>query len=633
MKKSLLIAAAGLFFGMSANAQEFLNETFTGSFNGWVENQEGTSPRTWIAANLAGNNIGEDQLTTGLSGSVFCLGHNNGAEHDCNATLTSPAIDITGATSPLMLTFEHIFSPYDGALTGTAYVSTDGENWISVYETTEEFGPGATSIDVTEHLSGSQTAYIRFRQQSGRDNYWVIDDVVLAVPVDYDVAVAGLELDETITSATSTDGSFTLTNKGLVEVNSVELSVSANGGTPTVSTVSGLTLAPGASTTVNLAAPFSPGAFGGFDVTVEATLVNGEVDGNPANNNDVAGVVFFDANNTVQREPLYEVFTSSTCAPCTPGNVNFHNVIDDEDHATFNYIKYQQDFPGAGDPYVTDEAVARRSYYGINSIPRMEIDGGWDQNAASFNQGLHDAAKANPTFVEIEATATGDVEGQGVSYDVTVTPTISMPEGMVNVYVAVIEKYTDKNVGTNGETEFLHVMKKMIGGADGEPMAAWTAGQPITISGSYVFPGNYRLPAGAANAIDIETENTVEEFSDLAIITWVTHEGTKSILQSEMAGATNSVFELAAVQVEELSVYPNPANEIMNVSFDLKGNASFEIQLTDLTGRVVDTRGSAVKAGKVQSEFNVASLANGTYIVNVLDNEKVVASTKAIVKH
>jgi len=65
----------------------------------------------------------------------------------------------------------------------------------------------------------------------------------------------------------------------------------------------------------------------------------------------------------------------------------------------------------------------------------------------------------------------------------------------------------------------------------------------------------------------------------------------------------------------------------------LKGNASFEIQLTDLTGRVVDTRGAAVKAGKVQSEFNVASLANGTYIVNVLDNEKVVASTKAIVKH
>merc|ERR1711974_64907 len=93
-----------------------------------------------------------------------------------------------------------------------------------------------------------------------------------------------------------------------------------------------------------------------------------------------------------------------TCAPCRPGNENYHSIVDNLDKDSYVSIKYQQNFPGTGDPYATAESIARRGYYSINSIPRMEANGGWDQNATSFTNNLHNQ------FSELPAVATMDGE-------------------------------------------------------------------------------------------------------------------------------------------------------------------------------------------------------------------------------
>src|SRR6478672_10485116 len=99
------------------------------------------------------------------------------------------------------------------------------------------------------------------------------------------------------------------------------------------------------------------------------------------------------------RYPLYEVFTSSTCGPCYNGNAVYEGVVASKPASDYVCVKYQQNFPVisgiVGDPYCTDETVSRRSsYYAINSIPRMEIDGAWDQNAQSFTNALYTSSKA-----------------------------------------------------------------------------------------------------------------------------------------------------------------------------------------------------------------------------------------------
>ena len=54
----------------------------------------------------------------------------------------------------------------------------------------------------------------------------------------------------------------------------------------------------------------------------------------------------------------------------------------------YNSIKYQVDFPGWGD--YTTEVGNRRGFYSINRIPRVEIDGGWDQNSLNLTQAVFD---------------------------------------------------------------------------------------------------------------------------------------------------------------------------------------------------------------------------------------------------
>ena len=61
-------------------------------------------------------------------------------------------------------------------------------------------------------------------------------------------------------------------------------------------------------------------------------------------------------------------------------------------------------WPGTGDPYYTTEGGARRSFYGINSVPRVEIDGGWDSNGNNVTQAVFDQYQNVPAFVEMDAT-------------------------------------------------------------------------------------------------------------------------------------------------------------------------------------------------------------------------------------
>src|SRR5690606_325058 len=108
-------------------------------------------------------------------------------------------------------------------------------------------------------------------------------------------------------------------------------------------------------------------------------------------------------------------------------------------------IKYQQDFPGTGDPYCTDESVSRRNFYAINSIPRMEIDGGWDGNANSFTDALHNEAKAKPSFLELTANHTISDSGKTITVNVNMNPLADLTSAQNTIYISIIERTTFDN--------------------------------------------------------------------------------------------------------------------------------------------------------------------------------------------
>lgn len=80
------------------------------------------------------------------------------------------------------------------------------------------------------------------------------------------------------------------------------------------------------------------------------------------------------------------------------------------------------------------------------------------------------------------------------------------------------------------------------------------------------------------------------------------------------------------------AIYPNPAKEQANVSFNLMAETAIEMNVTDLTGKVVLTENLGNKvAGNHVVTVNTANLNEGIYMVNFITNG-VVTTQKLVIR-
>ena len=412
-------------------------------------------------------------------------------------------------------------------------------------------------------------------------------------------------------------------NLGTSTITSLTLNYTINGGSPVADVITGISIAPLASYTFNHSTPWISGTSGSYQVDCYASDLNGgNADQNPAN--DVFGKTLNILTEIHQRIPLFEIFTSSTCPPCTPGNANFHSLIDPLVPTDHVYIKYQQDFPGTGDPYTTIESLGKRTaLYGINSIPRMENDGGWDGNANSFTAQLYQDARSIPAQYKMTGTYIADTMARTFSAKVLYSPLFDAIDTRLNV--AIIENTTSLNVKSNGETAFFQVMKKMLPDENGTLLANIPAGTWDSVTVTYTFNGNYRLPQDgqAANIIDNATENSVEEFGDLAMVGWMQASlPGKQVYQAHnfIPDASTGVYEMNTT-INSILIYPNPADLFASVEISLNEKEKFKVQLMDMNGRTIELRQWDGKAGSTTLTFNTAELAAGMYHVAVTDSK------------
>lgn len=225
------------------------------------------------------------------------------------------------------------------------------------------------------------------------------------------------------------------------------------------------------------------------------------------------------------RVTLIETFTSSTCAPCNPGNVNLEGILADPQNDNKQVsLKYQMSWPGNGDPYYTDEGGMRRNLYGISGVPTTRVDGTTEYSTGSMTQANLNSAYAVAPKALITTTYTLDVPAKKVDVSVDVEALVNTEAGL-RLHVAVFEYLTVNNIASNGETEFEHVMKKMLPDAEGSYMPALNIGEHFYYDETYTFNGAYRLPNSSIDLIDHAIEHSVEEFSDLGIATWVQASG------------------------------------------------------------------------------------------------------------
>ena len=325
-----------------------------------------------------------------------------------------------------------------------------------------------------------------------------------------------------------------------------------------------------------------------------------------------------------QRVPLFEIFTSSTCPPCKPGNTIYENVVGPKPDHEYVSVKYQQNFPGSGDPYATDETVNRRSsYYAITSVPRMEIDGGWDQNAQLFTNSLYTSARNVPAENKLSGRYTLNPTTKQLQARLEHTPlTAAAAAAGTRLYVAILESETVQNVKSNGETEFFNVVKKMLPSETGTLLNGATMGQADTTNLTFTFAGNFRLPANGqtANRINHAIEHSVEDFANLRVVAWV-QGSNKQVHQAAnlMKVGNLSIGEMSQT-IAKSTVFPNPASNVVKIAFEMKSADNISASILSMNGAVVAQKMVKLTAGTNEISFDTQALPNGYYNVVVIDS-------------
>ena len=416
-----------------------------------------------------------------------------------------------------------------------------------------------------------------------------------------------------------------LQNMGSNTVTSMDINYSVDGGATVTENVSGLSLATGDYYSFNHGTPWSPSA-GTYNIDIWATNINGSADMDTSNDMASGSVTVF-ANGDIKR-PMLESFTSSTCGPCVAGNQNTSAVLAAYSDDQYSMLKYQMSWPGSGDPYYTLEGGDRRTYYNVNAVPDFILDGNvWQGNSSSVTGSQIDAVMANPAFVSLSSYHVMD--GQTIDFTVSINP-LGDFAGPLTLYSAVFEYMTYNNVGSNGETQFSKVMKKMVPGSTGFSLGSLTDGQTVVENFSHTFQGAYTLPPDANAPIDHMTQHSVEDFSNLGVVTWIQDDATKEILQSTVS--TLSSTNVEEVNATKLMLFPNPAENTATVAFEGLEGSDVKIDLYNLLGELVFTGNHTSASSFDYYNIDVTTLNNGIYNLVLTVGESMTTKKLQILK-
>ena len=311
--------------------------------------------------------------------------------------------------------------------------------------------------------------------------------------------------------------------------------------------------------------------------------------------------------------PLHEVFSSSTCPPCNPANVNLKAILNANPNE-FTCIKFQQDYPGNGDPYYISDNGVRASYYSVPSIPDMYVNGTNHVAPGSYVQNQFDIFAGLTTDFIIDANY--GISGTTITVNVTLTSGSEILGNSNRLRVAVVERKTTGNVGTNGETSFYYVNMKMLPNASGTTVGPFTANTPITKTFTY----------------DMATTN-VEDLWELSVVCYVQDNTGKAVRQSAWAVKTVGIDNASSKEAGIIALFPNPASQEATLRYQVKNSNTVKVDVLNSIGQVVYTKNEGVQtAGDYALDINTKNLSTGLYYVRLTVGNNVITDKLSVVR-
>ncbi|MDL2308973.1 T9SS type A sorting domain-containing protein [Bacteroidales bacterium OttesenSCG-928-B11] len=520
-----------------------------------------------------------------------------------NEVVTQTVANVVGGWNTVELSTPYIVDPSQGLYIGYE-VSTSAAGYpVSL----------ASGSEAKQAWTKNSTDYINLVADQGHSYVFMIKalatveelegphiqlkslDVPSAAEIDDDLTVKGVVRNIGTEEMTSFSALYTIDGNTIEE------------------NFTGLSVAEGATYEFTFTETYKLDEAKSYSLLVEVSDPNG-VEDDAANNSLNAEILVL--AELVSKVVLHEGFSSSTCPPCNSGNAKLKGILNAADKSKYANIKYQMNWPSTGDPYYTAEGGVKKSFYGVEGVPDLYVNGK-SQGISDYSVDKLNALATANAFIKM---TTGNVarNDKTISVDIAVTP-LTTPNSDLRIFAAIVEKQTKKNKKTNGESLFYDVMKKFMSSASGDALPTMTVGTPVTISFTYTFNGDYRLPGNANNPINHATEHSVEDFDALKVVYWIQDIKTGEVWQSGIADPNPGWSSIEDYkETTTFSVQPNPATTQFTITSEQNLT---QVTLINMLGQVVLDE----TANGTHHQINVGSLAKGFYLVRIMTEEGVSA--------
>lgn len=340
-----------------------------------------------------------------------------------------------------------------------------------------------------------------------------------------------------------------------------------------------------------------------------------------------------------QRQVLMEEFTQASCGPCAAQNPAY-NALLQANPSKVVVLKYQTSWPGYDPMNLQNptEVANRVSYYGINGVPSVQIDGSIQPTGASYagapanvTQSMisNQYAVSSDFTLTVTHTLSNDLDSATVTVTVTNATSSTVTSGSTGSFklrLAAVEKEINFPFapGTNGETEFYGVMRKMYPNAGGTALSdSWTAAATQTFTFKVALP------------------SYIYNYEEVAFVAFIQDDSNKDVLQSafsqpvalpatavdvSLANNTQAPADYCATSVTPEAVVTNETSQIIN-SVDINLMVNGTVAQTKNYTTAIGANGNAtisfpaltINPGSNNISFEITGV-NGAADYNKLNN-------------
>ncbi len=324
------------------------------------------------------------------------------------------------------------------------------------------------------------------------------------------------------------------------------------------------------------------------------------------------GVAMFSSMALAQspKMNIMEEFTSANCPPCAATNPGLWALMQSNKTKIF-LMKYQHKIPGPDVMYNQNapEVDNRASYYSVNYNPFGKINGApvttgqqYNDHPGYFTQAVADALPSTSAF-QITIQANMNTAKDSITATVTVKCTQNFSGTTLKLRAALIESIEFATApGGNGEKEFENVMRKMYPAPDGTALnASWTSGQTQTFT-----------LKGAVPAYVNKTS------PDLQFVAFIQDDANKKVEQAGVKPLGGSTGIGSLIKNEQVTIYPNPVANTLNIALETKSAAAASLSITNLVGQQVSpTKYVQFQQGNNTHTISTETLTPGIYFLNI----------------